>query len=475
MNETSPNERSIATESKSKTPEKIPLLVFFSFAFGDLLIELYVAAFGVRVFDFFENEVGLATGLIALAFIIYAGWNMINDPLVGFLADKPRSFWRKHGKRFIWIISGGIGTSISFILIFAAPELDPKRDWIILFLWLLVTICLFDTFFSMFDTNYNGLIPDKFRTDEQRLRISSFEVGLGIFGTVAGVVIPPILITYGVRSSFLTMAIVIGIIGIILIILQIHGIREDKSMIDRYFKTAEQLEKVTFFDMIKIAVKQRSFLGYLLLYTLYQATIALLLGSIPYLVRFILKEEAITESYILLGYIIAGLASVPLWAKVALKKGNKKVFLIGGFMISALTVPFLFISDLLSVIIVAALIGVGLIGFWLMLNPILADVIDEAVVNNKLRQEGFYMGVRTFFGRMALIIQALTFAFIHIFTGFEPGSTTQTSTAILGLRIQMALVPMMLMILGLLIFWRLYDITPEKKASIQAELKRLNL
>jgi Na+/melibiose symporter-like transporter len=404
VNEIIQDSKSNNSEKKPKQPEKIPLLVFFSFAFGDLLIELYVAAFGVRVFDFFENEVGLATGLIALAFIIYAGWNMINDPLVGFLADKPRGFWRKHGKRFIWIITGGIGASLSFILIFAAPELDPETDWFFLFLWLLVTICLFDTFFSMFNTNYNGLIPDKFRTDEQRLRISSFEVGLGIFGTVTGVVIPPMLIIYGVRSTFVTMAIVIGIIGIILVILQIYGIREDKSMIDRYYQTAEQLQKVKFSDMIKIAVKQKSFLGYLLLYTLYQSTIALLLGSIPYLVRFILKEEAITESYILLGYIIAGLASVPLWAKVALKKGNKRVFLVGGFMISALTVPFLFISDLISVIIVAALIGVGLIGFWLMLNPILADVIDKAVVNNKIRQKGFYMGVRTFFGRIALII-----------------------------------------------------------------------
>ena len=182
------------SERKSSEPEKIPLLVFFSFAFGDLLIELYVAAFGVRVFDFFENEVGLATGIIALAFILYAVWNMINDPLVGFLADKPRSFWRKFGKRFIWIISGGIGTSLCFIIIFAVPELNPNTDWFFLFLWLLISICLFDTFFSMFDTNYNGLIPDKFRTDEQRLRISSFEVGLGIFGTVDGVVIPPMII-----------------------------------------------------------------------------------------------------------------------------------------------------------------------------------------------------------------------------------------------------------------------------------------
>ncbi|TFG04461.1 MAG: MFS transporter [Promethearchaeota archaeon] len=475
MNEKSPNESSVATKSNSKTPEKIPLLVFFSFAFGDLFIELFVAAFGVRVFDFFENEVGLATGLIALAFILYAVWNMINDPLIGYIADKPRSFWRRYGKRFLWIIAGGIGTSLSFLLIFAVPELDPNTDWLFIFLWLLSTICLFDLFFSTFDTNYNGLIPDKFRKNDQRLRLSSFEVALGIFGTVLGAVVPPMIIVYGNRSSFITMGIIFSIIGVVLIILQIYGIREDKSMIERHFEVYENMERVSFFKLIKICVKQRSFIAYLILFTAYQATIALLLGSIPYLVRFILKEEAIIESYILIGYILAGLVSVPIWAKLAMKKSNKKIFLTGGFILSIVTLPFLFVDTFIGALITAAFVGVGLIGFWLMTNPILADVVDEAIVENGFRQEGFYMGVRVFFARIALIIQALTFALIHILTGFEPGSATQTPLAILGLRIQMAIVPSILMIAGLLVFWKLYDLTPEKTSIIKAKLEELNL
>ena len=75
-----------------------PIWVFISFAMGDVFVQLFIYLFSVRTFDFYENEVGLATGIIALAFVIYALWNMINDPLVGFLSDKPRNFWRKWGK-----------------------------------------------------------------------------------------------------------------------------------------------------------------------------------------------------------------------------------------------------------------------------------------------------------------------------------------------------------------------------------------
>lgn len=64
------------------------------------------------------------------------------------------------------------------------------------------------------------------------------------------------------------------------------------------------------------------------------------------------------------------------------------------------------------------------------------------------------MGVRTFFGRIAIIIQAITFALIHILTGFEPGSATQSATAVFGLRLQVSVVPMILMIIGILLFWR---------------------
>jgi GPH family glycoside/pentoside/hexuronide:cation symporter len=458
-----------------QSAKKMSTFVFISFAMGDIFVQLFIYLFSVRVFDFYENEIGLATGIIAIAFVIYAVWNMINDPIVGYIADKPHNFWRKYGKRLPWVISGGLGTALAFMIIFAVPEYDPKADWLIFFVWLLVSICLFDTLFTMFDTNYTALIPDKFRTDEKRLRLASFQVGLGIFGTVLAVVVSPMFIVYGDRSSFLSMAIIIGIIGIVLVLLQIYGIRENKSMIERYFEVHEKAESIKFTKVLKIAITQKNFLGLLIVYMFYQTTVSLLLGSVPYLVRFILEEEAIIETYILLGYIVAGLISVPIWGKIALKTGNKKVFIMGGTIWALASIPFLFINTVPAAIIVAAFLGIGMIGFWLMLNPIISDVIDEAISESGIRQEGLYMGVRTFFGRIAIMLQAIIFALVHIFTGFEPGSATQTPLAIFGLRLQMGLIPAIIMMIGIVIFWKLYDLTPEKKALIKKKLEDLKI
>ncbi len=452
------------------------LWTYASVGCGQMLIEFLLSAFGIRVFDYYENEIGLATGFISLALVLYTVWNMFNDPLAGYLADRPNRFWKKYGKRFLWIIGGGLPWSFCFILLFIAPDVDPLTGALPLFLYLLIFLCVYDTLFSIYDPNFNALIPDKFRSDKQRIKQSSFAVGLGLTGTVLGGVIPPLIITYGDRSSFVVMSIVVAFMGFGFLLLTLPGVRETEEMKQRAVEVDAQKERVSFFKILKSVIKQKSFLAYIAIFTFYQSMSLLMTGSIPYVVRFILHEEAETESLILIGYIIVGLLSIPFWSKIAGKINNNKVmFLIGGVLLVVLSIPFLFVSTIATVMISVALWAIGSIGFWVFMLPVLGDVVDEAAIRNNIRQEGIYMGVRTFFGRLAIIVQAGTFFFIHTLTGFEPGSATQTPLAILGVRLQVALVPMILMLIGVLIFWKLYDITPEKKASIREKLEQLKL
>ncbi|MHA1689021.1 MAG: hypothetical protein ACTSUN_06760 [Promethearchaeota archaeon] len=65
---------------------------------GDIIVQLFIYLFSVSIFDFYENKIGLASGIIMIAFILYSAWNLVNDTIVEYLADKSRSFWRKYGK-----------------------------------------------------------------------------------------------------------------------------------------------------------------------------------------------------------------------------------------------------------------------------------------------------------------------------------------------------------------------------------------
>ena len=469
-------EVSLEREIQDGSEKLISTKIYFSSAFGVMLFNFLVFVFGTRVFDFYENEVGLNVGIIAFVFIIYAIWSIVNNPLIGYFVDKPRKFWSKYGKRFLWIIIGGLCWSLSFIFLFLIPDLDPIKDELFLTIWLLFILCIYSFLFSLYDVNYGSLIPDKFRTDEQRLRQSSFSIALGVIGTVLGAVIPPLIIVYGDKRSFVLMAIIISLIGVSLVLIQIPGIREDKTMIERALHINTQNESVSFIKMMKEALKHRNFVAYLCIFTSIISSVLLMTASMPYLVRFILNEDAIVESYLLLGFIVTGLISVPIWAKIAQKLGDfKKTIIIATLLTVFLTIPFYFVNNLLFAIVSIALIGVGLVGISVMLLPIFGDILDEATVRNGTKQEGFYVGFRTIFARISIIVQAVTFALIHLLMGFEPGSTTQSPRAILGLRIQVSIIPIILLLIGLAIFWRFYDLTPEKKEGIKKQLKELDL
>ena len=147
-----------------------------------------------------------------------------------------------------------------------------------------------------------------------------------------------------------------------------------------------------------------------------------------------------------------------------------------GFFISmVLAFLFLFIQEIIFAMILMLLAGISVGALWVGTFLILSDVIDESVLMNKKRQEGIYFGIVNFFGRLEIVAQALVFTIIHILTGFEAGASSQDALALWGLRIQISIIPMVSMLIGGLIFWKFYNLTPERVKSIQDELKELDL
>ncbi len=64
-----------------------------SYSFGWILFFFMAGQFNTYVFYYYNVEVGLPIVLLGLAFVIFAIWNAINDPLVGYLTDRPFFFF----------------------------------------------------------------------------------------------------------------------------------------------------------------------------------------------------------------------------------------------------------------------------------------------------------------------------------------------------------------------------------------------
>ncbi len=451
-----------------------------SYAIGNFLITFIGVVFDTRTFIFYETEVGLPVLFILLSFIIYGIWNMVNDPFIGYLSDKPNILWKRWGRRFPWIFIGAILYCIFFLLLFAPPNVDPVKDALLIFLYLTIITCLIDFFLSVWNVNFLAQAPDRFRSQNERTKIGGIGSILGLVGVAIGVLIPPLFITYGNKQSYFTAAAIIMIVGLICVVLMIPGTRENQTMIDRAMQLAsegkKEEEKASFWKVLRFALKKRNFMAFVLAYTCWQILVVVMVASIPYLNQYILKQPASSEVFLTAGVLLGSLVSVPLWVMLARRKGNRITFFIGFLVTAAAAVPLLFVSDVLGAFISTLLVGVGIGATYAISLAMLSDVLDEIVIERKTREEGIFLGIRTFFVRLSYICQAIIFTTVHIATGFNPiPGASQTDLAIWGIRLHTALIPIFIILIGGGIFWKFCDLKPEKVEIIRAKLKELQL
>ncbi len=470
----------IRLESADLTPKQ-PKRIMASYGFGKFNYEFVSMAFGLFVINFYETVVKLDPFLILLGYWIYTIWNMFNDPILGHFTAKPTRFSSKWGRRFPWIIFSVIPWGITYILLFTPPDLDPVSNQWVYFAWMTLFLCLHDTFVSIWDVNYQSIFPDKFPGLKERRTAAGIATLVGILGIGLGAIVPGLIVT-SERSSYAAQGWVTFIIIIFAFFLMLPGVREDRGMIDRYVKSVETLKghEPTFFQNLREVFKEKNFLAFVLLYMFYQSCTLSVQASLIYVVENLLPPPGVSVTLISAGFLIGAVASTPFWMKLAHKiQNNQRMIMIGAVLMIAFMVPLIFPQTYTLYIVLSTLWGTGLGLFWAMTGPVMADVIDEYVVKTKKRREGVMFGFRAFFGRLAYGLQVMTIILVHVATGFVPADPPVilpiNSLPAIGIRLHLALFPIIFLVIGLLIFWRMNDITPDKAKAIKRQLAELNL
>ncbi|MHA1490467.1 MAG: MFS transporter [Promethearchaeota archaeon] len=447
-----------------------------SYNMGHYFMEFINLVQAFMLFYFYEVEIGLASWLVGIGLIIYAIYDAVNDIIVGYLVDRPFKFTKKWGRRFPWIIISFIPMMFSFLLIFTPPKVDVKASPMVIFGWLIFSTCLFDTIESIFSINFYSLFPYKFRTNEERLTSASFSVYISMIGIVFGFIIPPMIIVFGDIDSFILMAWLTVILCLIPFPLLIPGVKEDKEIIENYLDKYDKEKKESFIIALKDVFSQRSFVIYVIFVFTYHILNNTITASLVYYIRFVLNESPDVMTYVSILLLVGSLISVPFWYIYSKRTQNyrRTILLAGGIMvIFGFIMSFIF--DLTSFMVIALAYGLGLGGFIAIMDPVLSDCIDESIIRTKKRREGFFQSINFLEGNISRVVQAGVIAITHELTGFIEGSATQPDSAILGIHLHMGIIPAIIMLVGILIFWKFYDITPRRAKEIKEKLIELGI
>jgi len=185
--------------------------IHLSYGLGGFIVNFITAALIVRTIYFYENELYLSITLIGVAFFIFGAWNMVNDPLLGFLCDRKTRLTERWGRRFPWFIIGAFIYSCTYLLIFIVPFKDQMG----MFFWLLITLILYELFYSLWQINWLSIYPDKFRSQKERTKVSSLGALAALLGVALGIILPPLFIKYGNIDSYILAAFILMIINLL--------------------------------------------------------------------------------------------------------------------------------------------------------------------------------------------------------------------------------------------------------------------
>jgi GPH family glycoside/pentoside/hexuronide:cation symporter len=414
-------------------------------ALGTSLIS---GVFGALLPIFYQDYLGLSARWIAVASAIYAVWNALNDPIFGYISDSTRS---KRGRRIPYMRYTAPFLAATFVLVWLAPQ--HAGDFT-LFLWMLVSMVLYDGCYTIIGLVYSALLPEVTESDTQRNHLQISSSLFGLLGTLLGFVIPDLFRPKtGTMPSFFPLQIamvVVGVTGMLLIIATTLKVKErlEFTQLDKPLKLIDQI-KYTFTSKSFLILVSQNFMSILVS--------SLVTGSIFYLADYVLKMNTI----LLLAFIFIPLiGGVPVTnlirKKLGLVQAQQLLLLIAGVgLVLIAVVP----TALIPVCLV--LVGFGLSGPQTLTNILFAEVADEDELRSGVRREGAFFGINAMLTKpaqsLAIAIPPFILEAAH-FVSREANQDVvflnQPASAIFGIKVFIGLIPGIAMLLGaLILFW----------------------
>lgn len=387
---------------------------------GVMLVYFYIPPNGSGLHVLITQRTFL--GIFTLMALITAGGRLIDtfyDPFIGKMSDSSKS---KRGRRIPFMIFSIIPSVVCCILVFFPPAGFVSR---LNAAWLACFLTLFFMATTTYVIPYYSLLPELAATDEEKVRLSTFQQ----VGFVLGMIVASLANNIADLFSELLhisdraicvkyAAVVLGITGGICMLIPALTIDEKKYC--RSVPSATPLLK-----SLKQSLSDRNFLYFIVAAFSYSMALNLITNGMLYFVTVLCHIDA-SQGVKLIGFmIVISLLFFPVVNMLVKRTGQKKLlifsFIILGIVFGGISLlGKLPSSPIVQLYILLAIAAFPVAALGIIPNALLARITSENTASTGDNREGTYFAVNYFSVKVGQTFGLALFAMLTIY-GKDPG------------------------------------------------------
>ena len=419
----------------------------------------------------------LGVNAVAMGIILMAArvFDAFNDPIMGVIVAKTKTKW---GKFRPWLMIGTVLNAVILYFMFAAP---PSLDGSGLVAYAAITYILWGVTYTMMDIPYWSMIPAFTEGGKEREGLSGMARSCAGVGS-ALVTITTMIFVKALGSGagenwevvgFKWFALIVAVIFVLTITITCLTIKE-KSTVD--------MDTPSVGEMFKALLSNDQAMVVVATIVLVNTSIYVTSNLLIYFFKYDFGGAEWYNSYTLFNtfggavQILSMMLLLPLMRRfmdtIKAAKVSFMMFILGYASLFAIMFTSL---DNIFVLFVPGFFIFAANGVMTVLTTIfLANTVDYGEFKNGRRDESVIFSMQTFVVKLAsglaAFMASLCLSIFNLSDNTEAVAEA-TGSSVIGLRMTMALIPMIGLVIGLIVFSKKFILTEEKLAQITGQLK----
>jgi GPH family glycoside/pentoside/hexuronide:cation symporter len=442
----------VATSSEIEiTPARMLLYSMSGFGLGcaDFIVAVYLL-------KYYTDHLALSATLAGIALMLGKLLDGVSDPIMGFISDRTRTRW---GRRRPWFLVGAAPFALSFIAMFSA---EAGWSQLQLFLWLLSWNVIFWSAQTVINVPNAALAGEMVEQHDERNAIMGWREGMWQLGLLVGAA-APLLVLNSMQDAAVAAALAAGMseqaaraVGFAARG-EAHGVMAWQfaslvfvGVLLAFFGTREPSRPRTppresIFGDFADTLKSRPFRLFIAIFLFDQIASGLTATLVLYTIRDWWQFTGRHEMFLIMAYLLAAVASIPIWVRVGRRMEKVQIFAIGSFLSAATLLGATLVPHYGLSLAYAGLIGsgVGLGARAVMAMSTVPDIIDDDEVRTHTRKDGAYIGMWSLTRKLARALSIGAAGLGLSFWGYQEGALEQPESAIRGIMWMFSIIPAM--------------------------------